>query len=218
MIKAIICDVDGTLLDTERIYMKAWKEAGKELGFDVTDEVLLKTRAINAKDAAVIFESMIGNGFSYEKTRVGRVRIAEEIIEKESPILMPGVKELIRLVRKKGIPLAVASSTGTEKTREHLRLNGILDAFDAVVGGDMITHGKPAPDIFLKAAEELGTAPENCMVLEDSVAGIRAAGAAGMVPVLIPDTVPANDETRALSYAVIDSLEDIGPVIESLLK
>ena len=82
----------------------------------------------------------------------------------------------------------------------------------------MVTHGKPAPDIFLKAAEELGIAPENCMVLEDSVAGIRAAAAAGMVPVLIPDTVPANDETRALSYAVIGSLEDIGPVIESLLQ
>lgn len=216
MIKAIICDVDGTLLDSERIYMKAWKMAGKELGYDVTDEVLMKTRAMNVKDATVIFETMIGNGFSYEKTRVGRVRIAEELIEKESPILKDGVKEFIELAQKKGLRLAVASSTGKQKTIDHLRRNGILDPFEVIVGGDMITNGKPAPDIFLKAAELLGVESEYCAVLEDSVSGIRAAAAAKMVPIQIPDVVPANDETRSLSYAVVDSLLDIESVLDRL--
>ena len=217
MLKAIICDVDGTLLDTERIYMKAWKMAGKELGYEVPDEVLRKTRAMNAKDASVIFETMIGNGFSYEKTRVGRVRIAEEMIEEESPILKPGVMEMIAFAKENGLPLAVASSTGKEKTLSHLKQNGLDGIFDAIVGGDMITKGKPAPDIFLKAAEYLGIAPENCAVLEDSISGIQAAAAAGMVPIQIPDVVPANDETKKLSYAVIESLLDIEPVFRSIM-
>lgn len=218
MIKAIICDVDGTLLDTERIYMRAWKEAGKRLGYVVTDEVLMATRAMNKKDAAAIFENGIGNGFSYEKTWAIRVEIAEEMIEKESPVLKPGVKELIEFAKESGIPLAVASSTGREKTIDHLEKNGILDAFLVIVGGDMITKGKPAPDIFLKAAELLSVEPEYCVVLEDSISGIKSANAAGMYPVLIPDVVPANDETRALSYAVLDSLLEIKPVIEGLMK
>ena len=113
MLKAVIFDVDGTLLDTERIYMQAWKDAAAELGYVMTDELLRKTRAVNAKDAARIFEAEIGNGFSYEKTRPIRVRIAEENIERESPVLKPGVLELLAFLRQKGIRLAVASSTNT---------------------------------------------------------------------------------------------------------
>jgi len=218
MLKAVIFDVDGTLLDTERIYMRAWKEAGRELGYDVTDEVLMKTRAMNMKDAAVIFETMIGNGFSYQETRVGRVRIAEEIIERESPVLLPGVHETLKWLKEQGVRLAVASSTGKEKTISHLKLNGLLDYFEVIVGGDMIEHGKPAPDIFLKAAELLGEAPEDCAVCEDSISGIKSANAANMKPIQIPDTVPANEETRSLSYAVVERLDLCIPVFEKLLE
>lgn len=130
---------------------------------------------------------------------------------------MPGVKEMIELAKKKGILLAVASSTAVKVTEQHLKSNGILDAFSAVIGGDMVSHGKPAPDIFLKAAEELHVAPEDCVVLEDSVAGIKSAKAAGMYPILIPNVVPANNETRTLSFAVLDSLLEIEPVIDSLM-
>ena len=218
MLKAFIFDVDGTLLDTERIYMQAWKDAAAELGYDMPMSLLRKTRAVNAKEAARTFEEEIGNGFSYEKTRPIRVRIAEEIIERESPILKPGVLELLAFLQKKGIRLAVASSTNTKTTKEHLAINGIADWFEVIVGGDMIEKGKPNPDIFLKAAELLGEDPEKCVVVEDSPAGIRAGAAAGMKTVLVPDQAEITREIIDLSNIVLKSLLEMPAYVEELLK
>lgn len=217
MLKAVIFDVDGTLLDTERIYMQAWKDAAAELGYVITDELLRKTRAINVKDAARIFETEIGNGFSYEKTRVGRVRIAEEIIKRESPILKPGVAELLDWLTKNGIRLSVASSTHLKGTKEHLAESRILERFEVVVGGDMVTKGKPNPDIFLKAAELLGLEPAECIVVEDSPAGIRAAYSAGMKAVLVPDQAAITEEIIAMSDAVLKSLHEMPAYLEELI-
>lgn len=216
MVKAVIFDVDGTLLDTERIYMQAWKDAAAELGYVITDELLRKTRAINTKDAARIFETEIGNGFSYEKTRVGRVRIAEEIIQRESPILKPGVLELLDYLKEAGIRVSVASSTHLKGTKEHLAESRILERFEVIVGGDMVTKGKPNPDIFLKAAELLELSPAECIVVEDSPAGIRAACAAGMKAVLVPDRAAITEEIIAMSDVVLRSLQDMPAYMEGM--
>ena len=218
MLKAVIFDVDGTLLDTERIYMQAWKEAAAELGYVMPDELLRKTRAVNTKDAARIFEEEIGNGFSYEKARPIRVRIAEEIIKKESPILKPGVLELLDFLKQKCIRLSVASSTSLKGTQEHLSESQILQHFEVVVGGDMITKGKPNPDIFLKAAELLGLQPQECIVVEDSPAGIRAAYAAGMKAVLVPDQAAITQEIIDMSDVVLKSLCDMPAYVEGLMN
>ena len=218
MLKAVIFDVDGTLLDTERIYMQAWKDAAAEQGYVMPDELLRKTRAVDAKVAARIFEEEVGNGFSYEKTRPIRVRIAEDLLERESPILKPGVLELLTFLRERGIRLSVASSTNTKTTKAHLQTNGIADWFEVIVGGDMIIKGKPNPDIFLKAAELLGEAPENCIVVEDSPAGIRAGSAAGMKTVLVPDQAAITQEIIDLSDVQMKSLLEMPAYVETLLK
>ena len=217
MVQALIFDVDGTLLDTERIYMKAWKEAAAEMGYVMPDRVLQMTRAVNAKDAARIFEEEIGNGFSYTATRPIRVRIAEELIHRESPILKPGVLELLDFLKEKGIRLAVASSTNTQTTKEHLASSRILEPFEVVVGGDQIVNGKPHPDIFLRAAELLGAAPEMCVVVEDSPAGIKAGHAAGMKTVLVPDQAAITDEIIAMCDKVLKSLVEMPAYLENLI-
>ena len=213
MWKAVIFDVDGTLLNTERLYMEAWRLAGAAAGFDVTQDVLLRTRAIPESVGKQIFREALGENFDYAAVRQERVRIAEELIADCDDLLMPGCRELLEHLKACGVPVAVASSTSTEKTVAHLAHAGLLDHFDAVVGGDMITRGKPNPDIFWKAADLLGISYGDCLVVGDTPADVKAAAAAGMQVILIPDQVPANAETTALSLAV---LEDLNGVIRLL--
>lgn len=218
MLKAVIFDVDGTLLDTERIYMRAWKEAAAELGYVMTDALLRKTRAVDAKLAARIFEEEIGNGFSYQEARPIRVRIAEELIQRESPLLKPGVLELLDFLEENRIQLSVASSTNTEKTKEHLAESEIAHRFSVTVGGDMVTKGKPEPDIFLKAAQLLGVEPGECIVVEDSPAGIRAAVAAGMRAVLVPDQAAITQQIIDMSDAVLQDLHEMPDYLRGIME
>ena len=217
MLKAVIFDVDGTLLNTERIYMRAWQEAGKKVGYDIPYEVLLKTRAISRNLADRIFKDAMGEDFHYMDLHADRVVIAEKLIAETQDLLMPGVIETLNWLKEQGIAMAVASSTVLEKTVSHLEHAGLLCYFDAVVGGDMVDNGKPAPDIFLKAAQMLGVTAEECAVVEDSPAGIQAAWSARMIPVLIPDCVPENPETKAMSAVVLKSMEQLVPFLAQLL-
>ena len=218
MVKAVIFDVDGTLLNTERIYMQAWKEAGAQAGFDVPQEVLLRTRAIHKADAIKIFQEALGPTFDYEALHPVRTAISEALIAKSTNLLLPGVKETLEALKSKGCPMAVASSTGYKKTAEHLEHAGLLHYFDAVVGGDMVERGKPNPDIFLKAAELLGIAPEDCLVVGDTPADIKAATAAGMRRILIPDCVQPDETIRAMSHHVLDSMHQLVGILEGVSR
>ena len=215
MKKTIIFDVDGTLLDTERIYMDAWQEAGAQLGYTVTEEALRKTRAVRASIAASIFKACCGEDFPYEKVRQERIRIAEEIIAAKTPeqLWKPHLCQTLETLRSQGYVMAVASSTELAKTKRHLAHAGILEYFPVVVCGDMVEKGKPEPDIFLLAASLCGSDPKECIVVGDTPADVLAGSAAGMDVYLIPDQVPANPQTTALSRRVLNHLGELLEVL-----
>lgn len=213
MIRAVLFDVDGTLLDTERIYVDAWKIAAREFGFELPEESLKRTRALDRNVAEKIFQSYVGERFHYLEVWKRRVEISEEVIAAGTrPLVKPGVPEFLDWLDSRKIPYCIASMTASEKTCSHLERAGLLDRFPVRVTGDEVTHGKPNPEIFLLAAKKLGVEPADCAVFEDSYAGIQAAVNAGMLPIMIPDYVPAREQERACGV-VLDSMLDAPAVL-----
>lgn len=216
MKNTIIFDVDGTLLDTEKVYMKAWKLAGAKYGYTITDEALLQTRAVNSQVAEAVFRRCCGADFPLETVHAERVRISEEILASTpaEELWKPYALETLQWLQEQGYKLAIASTTAYEKTKSHMQHAKLWDFFPVAVCGDMVARGKPEPDIFLKAAELCGSNIEDCLVVGDSPADVGAAWAAGIPLVLIPDQVPLNPDTEKKSWKVLSDLSGL----QALLK
>ena len=128
--------------------------------------------------------------------------------EEKAPV-KPGVKELLTYLKSAGVKIAIASSTKKSGVARELKQAGFLEYFDELVCGDMVEKSKPNPDIFLKAAQCLGEEPENCIVIEDSFNGIRAAHAANMFAIMVPDILPPDEEMKEKASLILDSLNDV---------
>jgi HAD superfamily hydrolase (TIGR01509 family) len=192
----VIFDVDGLMLDTEGPVFALWTRAGKPLGWDIKAEVVMRTLGIDREGARTIFLQEYGPGFPYEKIRDEFRRLYYEEFEKGAPH-KPGLVYLLDHLAALGIPLAVASSSLHETVIWKLRKAGILDRFVALACGDEVRNGKPAPDIFLLAAERLGQKPSDCVGFEDSPAGLQGLHAAGIRSVFIKDLTDPPPEVLA---------------------
>lgn len=188
--------MDGTLLDTQRICIPAWDYAGERQGLSGLGRYIPSVCGMNAQ----------GWG-KYLLDRHPEIDLAKFTVESRQYALdnlviryKKGAGELLSYLWDKGIRTAVASGSSHGSIEHHLRELGIYERFDAIVGGHDVEHGKPAPDIFLLAAQKLGADPSDCIVFEDSENGVRAGHAAGMRVVGIPDIVPFSDEVKALLW------------------
>jgi HAD superfamily hydrolase (TIGR01509 family) len=216
-IRAVIFDMDGLMLDTQRMTTTAWKRAAKQLGFNLADELNLKLIGRTIRDSNAILTKELGSAFPMEDCRNLVIGIISEDISKRGILVKPGLRPLLDYLEKKSIPTAVATSTPRNLTIRNLQSANLINYFRAILTGDEVPNGKPSPDIFLAASELLNTPPARCVVLEDSFSGIRAAYSAKMIPIMVPDLLEPTDEIKALAYAVVPSLNEAKIEIEKLL-
>jgi len=208
-ITAFIFDLDGVIFDSERAVFNEWKLIAEKYGFQNLEEPYAKCIGVNAVTCRQIFLDYYGADFPYDAYCEERRRNFREKYSYGRLPLKPGVIELLESLKQKEFLTAIASSTRTETVWEEIRDAGLLKYFDVIIGGDQVERSKPAPDIFLKAAEKLDVLPGDCGVIEDSYNGILAASAAGMFPVMVPDMLPPNDEMSEKAGMIVDSLNEV---------
>lgn len=178
-------------------------------------EHALNIRSLARKFAIPYLQGEFGESFDYVKIRSRRMELMAQELSRTGLELKAGVKELLAYLKEKGIPAAVATATDFERTKDYLTRVGIFESFDRIVCATMVESGKPKPDIYIYAAQQLGLPPEECMALEDSPNGVRSAAAAGCVTVMVPDLTQPDEELNRLIFAKADSLSDVAEIIES---
>lgn len=206
-IEAVILDMDGLLLDTERVYRTAFVTAAAGLGYALPEAFYLKLVGAAEDDCYAQIAAHFGPAFPTVGYARACHRALAELLHAGIP-LKPGAAELLEALRRLGLPAAIATSTGRALAEDHLQRAGLRHRVDALVTRDEVARGKPSPDLFLHAARTLGADPGRCVVLEDSHHGIRAANAAGAMPVMVPDLLEPTDELRGLCIAVVRDLHE----------
>ncbi|MCQ2531613.1 MAG: HAD family phosphatase [Saccharofermentans sp.] len=211
--KAVVFDMDGVIFDTESAVIEVWKEVAQRHGIPNIVDFCTDCIGINAVATKKKFIERYGDKYSYEEIRAEKTGIIRERFRKGEIDIKPGAENILRTLKENGIKVALASSTREEAVREELTLMNLIQYFDEIVTGDMVTRSKPAPDIFLMACEKLGVKPEEAAGIEDSFNGIRSCHDAGLFTIMVPDLLQPTDEIEALADVVVTDLNKALEVI-----
>lgn len=206
MKKGVIFDMDGLLFDTERLYRESWAVMAERFG-QVHDPAFPSAVCGTSGGHMLEVIRQYYPAVDAQAFAQGCIARVDELLAHSVPE-KPGVHEILRFFRARDAKIAVASSSARRRIVDNLRHAGVEAYFDAVVSGEDVTHGKPAPDIFLLAANRLGCNPADCYVFEDGINGVRAGLAAGCTTIMVPDTVLPTDEVRAACAGVFASLDE----------
>ncbi|HLI67040.1 MAG TPA: HAD family phosphatase [Caulobacteraceae bacterium] len=207
-VKAVVFDMDGLLINSEVIVRDAMMAVAREMGAELPNEVFVRMVGLTYAASDAVAQAHFGPDFPLEAFNAAVWKRAEQAFEAED-ILKAGVREIVDHLEAAGIPRAVCTSSSHETVRRHLAPSGLYDRFQAIVARGDYAHGKPSPDPYLLAAERLGVAPADCLALEDSHNGVRAAHAAGAMTIMVPDLLDPTPEMRRLCIAIAESLHDV---------
>ena len=215
-IRGVLFDMDGLVVDTEKLYSRFWMESCHFYGFPMTREESLGMRSVNRIAGQQKLWDYFGSNADYAIIRAKRIELMDAYIAENGVDLKPGIRELLDYLHENNILCAITSSSPLDRIRNYLAFHGLDTRFDALCSGYSVPTGKPAPDIYLHGAASLGLKPEECLALEDSPAGIESAFRAGCFPVIIPDLDQPSEETLSRCFAKADSLADIIDLLEKL--
>lgn len=213
--RAVIFDMDGLLIDSERVILDCWRRVAAEQSLPLDDGLWLSMVGMHDAACTEMLVRLLGPAQA-ERLSIDCKDRYDLLVEQGLP-LKDGAIELLQELSTRGVPLAIATSTRRERALVKLARCGIDHYFGALATSSDVAHPKPAADIYLLAASRLGVLPENCMAIEDSEMGVRAAAAAGMAVIQVPDLVPASELTRSLAR-VVSSLHEARPLLQSYLS
>lgn len=205
--QAAIFDMDGLLLDTERVCMRIFKEACVTLELPFYEDIYLSIIGRNPAGIEQIFRKAYG--VDYERLHDEWRKNYNAVVKHQAIPVKPGVLELLEWLKGNDIPTAVATSTVNDVAKKKLALAGLDQYFDCLTTGCEVSHGKPDPEIYLLAASRLAVDPKQCLAFEDSNNGVRSAFGAGMITYQIPDLVEPCDEVRALGHKIRSSMSQV---------
>ena len=214
MVRGVIFDMDGLMFDTERLATVLWNQVGDELKIDMTEEFLDSFRGQNPTAIRNAFLQRFGREFDFDGCMGRKDELQHRYIEEKGVPLKEGLPELLEYLKGQDIRMAVATSTQQSLAEKMLKIAGVYEYFDAVAYGNKVKRSKPFPDIFQKAAEDLGVPMRECLVLEDSISGVQAGKAAGGYIIHIPDVVVVPEEVKDGITAELRSLRDVIDWIE----
>jgi HAD superfamily hydrolase (TIGR01509 family) len=207
-VKAVVFDMDGLLFDSESVYRDAMMETARAAGFEMPNELFLKLVGMPWAGNISLLVNHFGADFDHEAFRKESTRRFHVVADAEI-CLKAGVVEILDFLDAVRMPRAVATSSMHKTVQHHLGQHGLLERFDALVAQGDYAKGKPAPDPFLAAAARLGVAAEDCLALEDSHNGVRAAHAAGMMTIMVPDLLDASEEMQSLCVRIAHDLHEV---------
>lgn len=216
-LSAVLFDMDGTLFDTERLSLETWLAVGQEHGWTQVTERYPELIGQNRESIRAKMRSWLGADFPVEEFLRTCSSRTNARIEREGVPLKKGAGEILALLAQRGVPMALATSTGRERTMRRMELSGLGKYFSVITAGDQVVHGKPDPEIYLTSCRALGVSPRQALAVEDSPNGVRAALAAGIPTVWVPDLLPLPPEVEAQLFRTCHDLLELRDYLSRIL-
>ena len=214
-IKAVLFDMDGLMVDTESLATEAFIHSAKKQGYDMTKEETLLVLGFTTKSIYDFWENYFKNSDVSGKQLVDdHYKYIENILFTTGPRKMPYIEELLKYLKEHNYKVAVASSSSINHIINNMEKTGLKKYIDEFASGAEVENGKPAPDVFLLAAKRLGVKPEECLVLEDSKAGVIAGNSAGAKVIMIPDMFKPDEVCKEKAYRIVNNLGEVISILE----